>query len=60
MIEEMPTIYQYEDGHLEYFLNGKELTKDWFLKHPDKINELRAWDLFEPEELVRLCLNTKK
>lgn len=43
-----------DDGDKEWFLKGKELTKDWFLENPDKIKKMKAWELFTPEELVRL------
>ena len=56
--------YHRIDGHAyegirnnkQWWLNGKQLDKDWFLENPDKINEMKAWELFEPEELVRLKL----
>ena len=58
-------MYHREDGPAyegirddkEWWLNGESLDKDWFLKNPEKINEMKAWELFEPEELVRLKLD---
>ena len=47
------------DGNKYWYLKGDRLSKDWFLKHPDKIAKMRAWDLFEPEELVSLKLTGK-
>ena len=50
-----------EDGHAiespnikEWYLNDEQLEKDWFLKNPEQINKMKAWELFEPEELVRM------
>ena len=50
-----------EDGHAiegnnrkEWYLYGKQLEKDWFLKNQEQINKMKAWELFEPVELVRL------
>lgn len=37
-----------------WFINGIECRKAWFLKHPEKITKMKAWELFTPEELVRL------
>ena len=50
----------FPNGKKHWYLNDKELNKDWFLKNPTKIVPMQAWELFEPEELVRLCLSTKK
>ena len=38
----------------EWWLNGEQLDFEWFLKNPNRINEMQAWELLEPEELVRL------
>ena len=43
-------------GSNSWFLYGKQLDKEWFLKNPEKINEMKAYELFEPEELVRMKL----
>ena len=57
--EDGPSIER-SNGDKHWYLNGVTCNKKWFLKNPEKIAEMQAWDLFEPEELVRLCLNTKK
>lgn len=46
--------YEELDGFKSWYLNGKLLYKDWFLKNPEKIKKMKAWELFEPEELVGL------
>lgn len=46
--------YEHYNGLKHWFLNGNLLDKDWFLKNPDKIVKMKAWELFTPEELVRL------
>ena len=59
--------YHREDGpafapssnNKQWYLKGKRLDKDWFIQNPDKINEMKAWELFEPEELVSLKLTGK-
>ena len=43
------------DGTKEWYLNDIFLDKEWFKENPDKIVPMQAWELFEPEELVRLC-----
>lgn len=48
-----------DDGSKEWWINGQPLDKDWFLENPDKINKMKAWELFEPEELIRLKLAGK-
>lgn len=50
---------EYVNGDKEWWLNGNELTKEWFLQNPEKIVPMKAWDLFEPEELIRLKLAGK-
>ena len=41
-------------GNKRWYLNNQPLTKQWFKENPEKINEMQAWEFFEPEELVRL------
>ena len=48
-----PAIEGY-DGYRAWYLNGRRLDKDWFIANPDKIVEMKPWELFTPEELVRL------
>ena len=38
----------------QWYLKGKRLDKDWFIKHPKKIKSMKAWELFTPEELIQL------
>lgn len=45
------------DGNPAWCLNGKLLNKEWFLNNLDKIIPMKAWELFTPEELVRLKLD---
>lgn len=45
---------EFSDGGKQWSLHGKVLDKNWFLANPKKINEMKAWELFTPEELVRL------
>lgn len=51
--EDGPAI-EYQNSSRCWCLDGEELDKDWFLKQPEKIAEMQAWELFTPEELVRL------
>lgn len=44
----------------EWWLNGIRLHKEWFLKNPKRITEMQAWELLEPEELVRLTMERQR
>lgn len=52
--------FEHKDDRNVWYILGKELNKYWFLQHPEQINKMRAWELFEPEELVRLKHETNK
>ena len=41
-------------GNKEWWLDGKRQYKGDFQKNPKMIVKMKAWELFEPEELVRL------
>jgi hypothetical protein len=40
----------------EWWLNGKRLFKEWFIARPDKIASMHAWELFTPDEIVKMRL----
>lgn len=46
--------YENDDGLKAWWLNGTRLDKAFFFSNPEKINEMKAWELFKPEEIVRL------
>ena len=54
--EDGPAIIEW-NGKKTWWLDDNKLKKKWFLENPKKIAEMQAWDLFEPEELVRLKLD---
>ena len=52
MYREDGPAYEGIRNNKEWWLNGEQLDKEWFLENPEKIAEMKAWELFTPEELV--------
>jgi hypothetical protein len=44
------------NGHSTWYLHGKKISKPWFIDHPDKITKMQAWELFTPDEIIRMRL----
>lgn len=51
--------FEYCDGVRVWCLNGKQIGKGFFRQNPHLIAKMQAWELFEPEELIRLKLTGK-